>query len=136
MKIYFVRVTEGDSSGGVAGPTSDIGDILTYSPPDQYDGKLVQVLEAEEGDPEKAIYDWCWKTDEWIPTSRKLSLVFGSTAEPLIEQLAGFGFDEKKIAHWQKDADAIARLGVRGILSHAEMDKARKKLMNRIARNE
>ena len=62
----------------------------------------------------------------------KLGLTFGAMVPPLREQLAGV--KAGKVAHWQRDADAITRLAVRGLLPDAQVRKCRQKLMNQIAK--
>lgn len=66
--------------------------------------------------------------------SRGCILVFGPTAPKLHKQLGAPEPEPFSPAyHWQLDADAIARLSVRGLLSEAEADRARKRLIRRMA---
>ena len=55
----------------------------------------------------------------------------GSLAPPMHEQL---GVPEQAADHVQKDADAIVRLSVRGILSESERDRACKRMLKRMER--
>lgn len=66
----------------------------------------------------------------------KLLLEFGAMAPDISQQLAYQGLTAKAraIAHWQKDADAITRLSVRGMLSDSEKSKARRRLLKTILR--
>lgn len=66
----------------------------------------------------------------------KLELTFGAMAPDIAQQLAYQGLTAKPraIDHWQKDADAITRLAVRGILSDAAKSAARRKLLKTILR--
>lgn len=67
--------------------------------------------------------------------SATLKLRFGAMPpfirEQLIEQ--GFTFENNEIEHFQKDADAITRLRVRGLIPDSQIDKMNKKLINKIA---
>lgn len=65
-----------------------------------------------------------------------LYIGFGALAEPIIEQLRRQGF----VAHygvqadtWQKDADAITRLAVRGLISETTASSARRRLTKTIS---
>ena len=63
----------------------------------------------------------------------KLSMSFGALAPPLAEQLPdGAKIKRTDLIHFQKDADAITRLFVRGYLSDAGTSGARKRLMQKI----
>jgi ribosomal protein L13 len=57
-------------------------------------------------------------------------------AQGIKQQLAYQGLTAKPsvIQHWQKDADAITRLAVRGMLSDAAKSAARRKLLKTILR--
>lgn len=71
-------------------------------------------------------------------TQLDFELVFGAMAEPIKSQLSREGLrakDPKNVAHWQKDADAIARLSIRMLLPPSAVQEARQKLMNRISKN-
>jgi hypothetical protein len=65
----------------------------------------------------------------------KLSVEFGALAPRLTEQLAAAKLfvDKSSVAHFQRDADAIARLSVRGLLSERETKAARRRLLKRMA---
>ena len=63
-----------------------------------------------------------------------LALTFGAFAAPLKKQLRGHRVPSKDVAHFQADADAITRLGIRGLLSDAEKRRARQRLIDRIAK--
>jgi hypothetical protein len=137
MKLYLVQVIDGEKSGGVDGPNPSLQDMLNFMPNEDDRGLVFQIVESDSSSGSSTvIYDWSWDTEEWIRSKMKISVVFGAKSPPLSEQLAGFDLDPEKIKHWQKDADAIARLSVRGILSESETEKARKRLVNRIARSE
>jgi len=66
--------------------------------------------------------------------SEKLSITFGSMCEPIAKQLAQQGrtIPADKLDHIQMDADAIARLVVRGIITEASARRARQKVFLRI----
>ena len=57
-------------------------------------------------------------------------------APKLAEQIAAAGLtaDKDGIAHCQKDADALTRLAVRGLLPDGAIRSGRKKLMKHITR--
>lgn len=63
-------------------------------------------------------------------TSEKI-LVFGAFAPRLTEQLAG-AVSESDVFELQKDADAITRLSVRGLLGDGAVDSARRRLIEKI----
>lgn len=61
---------------------------------------------------------------------------FGAMSKPLAEQIKDQGLtvvSTFKLRHLQRDADAITRLQVRGILSQTATHAARKKLHKAIA---
>ena len=60
------------------------------------------------------------------------SIAFGSAADPLGEQLQHLGYDvdPREIAQAERDAEAVYRLKIRGILSQSQMAGA----YDRIAR--
>lgn len=62
----------------------------------------------------------------------KIEITFGAMADPLRKQLAGHGLPEKRIAKWQRDADAITYLSVSGLLRDPEKTRARDRLMRTI----
>ena len=55
-----------------------------------------------------------------------IKIYFGALCEPVAEQL---GINEHIAEPWQKDADAITRLVVRGLLTDSETHRARKRLI-------
>lgn len=68
-------------------------------------------------------------------TVTALGLHLGALCDPLRKQLHGLGLkmDIEQLEHRQKDADAIVRLHVRGIIPDYAVKKARQKLVNLIA---
>lgn len=65
-----------------------------------------------------------------------IKLVFGAMADPVADQLDAQGLwlnvaDEDRMQHY---ADAIVRLSLAGIITQAEMDRARKRLAKEILR--
>ena len=60
----------------------------------------------------------------------KLSLLFGALCPPLHKQL---GVDPADVRVWQKDADAITRLSVRGLIPPRVAEQARKRVLRQIA---
>ena len=64
-----------------------------------------------------------------------IAIRFGAMANRLEAQLRAQGFEARKIdiAHWQDDADAVARLAIRGLLTETETAKARKRLLKAIS---
>lgn len=69
-------------------------------------------------------------------TTTNISIRFGAFCEPIKEQLhkAGLGMDTEKLEHFQKDADALVRLSLRDIIPFSACDKARQRLLNKIAK--
>lgn len=65
-----------------------------------------------------------------MPTDRVV-LTFGALAKPIHVQL---GVPMRAVASCQRDADALTRLAVRGVLSSSEVESARRRLVRRIAR--
>ena len=64
-----------------------------------------------------------------------LNLIFGTMAPPIGAQLAGQGVKPKKTSllfHWQRDAVAITRLSVRGLLTESQVKQARQRLLRNI----
>jgi hypothetical protein len=61
------------------------------------------------------------------------SVSFGALSPPIDEQLRGQGLkldmDPLLRCHLQRDADEVTRLRVRCILTEAESDKARKRIL-------
>lgn len=66
----------------------------------------------------------------------EITLEFGALCRPIGEQLADLGFDiDKSItAVWERHDTAITTLSVALLLTEAEVDKARKRLVKRIAK--
>ena len=66
--------------------------------------------------------------------SREFGVYFGALSPTLAEQLqeAGLDYDEDTIDHLNRDAEAITRLSVRGVLPDSQAQAARKKLMKKI----
>lgn len=56
------------------------------------------------------------------------SILFGTTARPLHEQL---GCDPRDVASLQYYTDAVQRLGISGILTPAEVRKAEERIVKR-----
>jgi hypothetical protein len=68
--------------------------------------------------------------------SETLHLHFGAMAPRLRAQFKAAGVKPvnwKDINLWQRDADAVTRLYIRGFISERETAKARRKLIDRIA---
>lgn len=63
-----------------------------------------------------------------------MNIEFGALAPPLAEQLKDAGIGVVKWAIFQKDADAITRLRVRGVMSDLEAHKARTRLIKAIGK--
>ncbi len=63
-----------------------------------------------------------------------MKLEFGIFAKPLSTQLFGRVKDKKSVEHFQKYSDAITRLGIAGLLTDAEIHKARIRLAKRISK--
>lgn len=60
---------------------------------------------------------------------RKGNIGFGLLSAPLSKQLLGFRIPRQEIEHAQKDADAIERLRIRGLLTDGQVDCAQRKLV-------
>ena len=67
-------------------------------------------------------------------STTRLNIVFGAFASTLDYQLAAVGLNITKteLAHYQRDADALSRLLIRGLLTEGEGRIARQKLANKI----
>ena len=67
-------------------------------------------------------------------TKTRLSIKFGAFAAQLEDQLIAQGlvFNKKLLAHQQKDADALTRLMIRGVLAESEVRRGRQKLLKKI----
>lgn len=68
--------------------------------------------------------------------SKEFNLSFGALSEPLKKQLAeqGLRMKSKYLQHFQKDADALSRLHIRGLIPDSEVRKIRQKLMKSITK--
>jgi hypothetical protein len=64
-----------------------------------------------------------------------VELTFGAMAQPLSEQLSSFALAFDTLEQYQKDADAITRLNIRGMLGDSHARAARDKLMKRICKS-
>lgn len=64
--------------------------------------------------------------------SEGITIRMGALSPKISEQLAGCGLDEQKLEMIDKDADAIARLVIRGYITPSQAEKARGKLMKTI----
>lgn len=66
---------------------------------------------------------------------RDLEIHFGALVPSIAEQLAKAKLDAppKDVLQWQKDADAIVRLNVRGLLTDSATRAARQKLVKKMA---
>lgn len=66
---------------------------------------------------------------------KTLGIRFGALCPKIKYQITeqGYTFDKDHIEHFQKDADALDRLRIRGLISHSEAEKATKKLVKKIA---
>lgn len=65
-------------------------------------------------------------------SSSKFVFKFGALAPSLADQLKADDRQSEILAPYQKDADAITRLSVRGLLSEAEIYRARTRLVQKI----
>lgn len=61
-----------------------------------------------------------------------MEIILGCLAPRLKEQLKGVPIDEATIDQFQADATALSRLYLRNLITSAEVDKARKRLIKRI----
>jgi len=66
---------------------------------------------------------------------KDVAILFGAVSDPISAQLANqfFAARDSDIEWWQRDADAITRLDVSGLLPRSVVLATRKKLMRRIA---
>lgn len=64
----------------------------------------------------------------------KVELIFGGMAPHIREQLSAHGINLTGNAadHFQRDAEAITRLAVRGLLADSRVNEARRKLLKNI----
>lgn len=61
-----------------------------------------------------------------------IEIAFGALCDPIDKQLREQGHPLKAASIFQKDADALTWLSVRGLLPDAQVRQARKKLLRRI----
>lgn len=63
-----------------------------------------------------------------------LTLRFGTLAPALNHQLReqGVELDAKDVEHWERDIDAVNRLGVRGVLTLSEAERARRRIFKQV----
>ena len=67
----------------------------------------------------------------------KISIRLGALAPKISEQLDSIGisnYDKEYLDVFQKDADAISRLSIRGFISESVGITARKRLMKKLAK--
>jgi len=66
---------------------------------------------------------------------REVAILFGAVSDPISKQIADqfFAARDSDIEWWQRDADAITKLDVSGLLPRSVVLATRKKLMRRIA---
>lgn len=67
----------------------------------------------------------------------KFGLHFGAICDPIAKQISGqqLKFDKSEVSHYQKDADAITRLRIRGYLPDSTLKKAQQKLFKKITKH-
>ena len=67
--------------------------------------------------------------------SRKVNISFGAMSRPIADQLKeqGLSLRPESCRHYQRDADAIVRLAIRGYLSAAPCRKMRQRIIDEIA---
>lgn len=67
--------------------------------------------------------------------SRQLNLSFGVLSPKIAEQLTAqsVGIESERLGHFQKDADAVSRLHVRGLIPDSTAKTIREKLMKKIS---
>jgi hypothetical protein len=66
----------------------------------------------------------------------KLRIAFGAMSKPLHEQISEHGIPvtQDEMSHYQKDAEAITRLRIRGMLSDKEVGNTQIRLMKNIVK--
>ena len=74
-------------------------------------------------------------TEMW--EANKIEIVFGALAPSIAEQLAAAGIKygvsgKNAVGHFQRDADAIVRLNISGLLPDGQARTLRLKLLRRI----
>lgn len=67
---------------------------------------------------------------------KRIEIDFGVAVPRISEQLSaqGIRYDSRACIQWQRDAEALLRLYIRGMLPAGEMVKARRRIMRRIVR--
>lgn len=67
-------------------------------------------------------------------SDNKISIVFGAMADPIRLQLRGQyrGIGSRDVGHLQRDADAVSRLLVRGLITASSASGARKKILQKL----
>jgi hypothetical protein len=70
-------------------------------------------------------------------TGIKLRIAFGAMSKPLHEQISEHGIPvtQDEMSHYQKDAEAITRLRIRGMLSDKEVGNTQNRLMKNIVKH-
>lgn len=61
-----------------------------------------------------------------------MQIAFGALAPTLVDQLAGSKVPVEKLEAFDRDADAVTRLVVRGLLTQSQANAARKKILKEI----
>lgn len=64
----------------------------------------------------------------------KLRISFGALSKPLHEQLSEFDLTEEDLEWEQKLADAVTLCHIHNIITEAEKNKARRRLMKRLVK--
>lgn len=131
MKIYLIR----NKFGGLDGPTTNLEQLKNYTPPNEFKNERIE-LNCIDNKEEKVLYVWDWAADNWVEplvtrysSGISIDLAFGAMAPPLSTQLEGTSFTEEQIDQWQKDADAITRLRIRGYISRSVAEHAIQKII-------
>lgn len=67
-------------------------------------------------------------------SDNKVSIVFGAMADPIRLQLRGQhgSIGSRDVGHLQRDADAVSRLLVRGLITASSASGARKKILQKL----
>lgn len=68
---------------------------------------------------------------------KELGIYFGAISDAIGVQLSqqGFKYDQKVVEQFEKDADALTRLRMRGLLTDSITDNINKKLFKKIERH-
>ena len=66
-----------------------------------------------------------------------IEIVFGATAPKLVDQLRAENLTASRhnLLHWQRNADAITRLMISGMINDSSASAVRRKLLKAIAKN-